>query len=183
MTILDELSSGANGSLIGKAENALSVSSLTSAGESVIAGSPVFDQNRARAAIVVDTAYRVYDTYKRWQWVLFVLSLAGAAGSGYLLWKRWEHREARWWWLSTGIASAAGAWFTWPTPDAPPATVSTGAAPTETPAFINWLDGMVAARTQSSPGWEGIAWKRLSLDLGFAPMPGALSTLLLKNSQ
>lgn len=184
-SILDELSSAAGGSggLLAKAENALSLTSLESGAESAIAGSGTYDQNRARAAILVDTGYRIYDTYKRWQWVLFVLSLAGVAGSGYLLWKRWSSQEARWVWLSTGLASAGAAWFTWPTPPAPPATVSTAGAPSETPAFIGWLDAMVASRTKGSPGWEGAAWTRLASDLGYAPMPAALSTLLLKNSQ
>ena len=105
-------------------------------------GQPSYQVNRERAATVLDSGFRVADTYAKAKPFLFVGGLIGMAVSAVALTKR-RRRGAETWifWSTTFVASAATSWFTRPVPTAQAAP----GAPAGTQNTLNVL-GIIDAR-------------------------------------
>ena len=148
-----------------------------------IATDPAVAQNRARAAVLLHMGYNTLDVYEQNRGPIFVLSLLGAIGSGYMLKKR-KNGEARALYSITLAASLGTAWFTRPDalrstpPPPPPGVPETGTGTTG--RTLAWLDQKAADNTTEDPTWENETWSRLSQDLGSNTIPPAVNALLIK---
>ncbi len=87
---------------------------------------PAYNDNRERAAVVLDQGFQVYDAWVKAKPAIFIGGLVGMALSGAALAKRRGSGPEAWAvYLATFTLSAAGAWVARPggTPPAPPGTM------------------------------------------------------------
>ena len=123
--------------------------------------SPVYLQNRDRAAYMIEKGLTLYDVYVTTQPFLFYGSLLNAAFSSYMLYKRrGKGSEAMALYSLNLLVSLAVAWFTRPgqIPAAPP-----GTPPAQAQAFqiLGALDQAVAARRGSDPNFADTVFTRI----------------------
>lgn len=127
---------------------------------------PVYNDNRERAAVVLGQGFDAYDTYVAWKTPIFILALANAAFSGWMLWKRKAHgSEAVALWSANFVASAGVAYVTRPATIAKPPA---GLTSQETSDFnvVATIDAKRAKMRSDDPGFADKVFSRL------AAMPG-----------
>jgi hypothetical protein len=124
-------------------------------------GQPAYNDNRERAAVVLDTGFKAYDTYAAARPFLFWGSLATAAFSGYALWKRKKKgAEAVTMWTTLMLGSVVTAYVT--RPPAKPAPPAPGQPAPPAGGVVAMLDGMRAKRRAADPQWADKVYQRLA---------------------
>lgn len=138
---------------------------------------PNYEKNRNRTAALVHQGFSLWDKYQAAKPFLFGTSLAIAAGSGYMWWRRgwWKKGrrvgEAHVLYPATLLVSAVVAWLTRPggKPALPPPTTMQSPAPMgdvviEHPqfdGFVEYLDKKVSELKQQDPHFANRALSRL----------------------
>lgn len=87
---------------------------------------PAYNDNRERAAVVLDQGFQVYDAWVKAKPAIFIGGLIGMALSGTALYKRRKTGPEAWAvYLTTFVVSATGAWVARPgsSPPPPPGTL------------------------------------------------------------
>ncbi len=121
---------------------------------------PAYVTNRERAAVVLDTGFRVSDGYTKAKPFLFVGALIGAAVSSTALYKR--HRrgsETVVLWSATFLASVATAWITRPTIGSR-APANASAAQKQNLALVDMIDRRRATLRAQDPNFADKAFAR-----------------------
>jgi hypothetical protein len=129
----------------------------TGAPQQLLQGDPAVQVNKERAAVVLDTGFRIYDTYNSARPWIFAGGLAGTALSGFMLYKRRSKSpETVAWWMASLVVSASVAWFTRPqAPAATPAGTSNATA-----TLLGMIDARRAQLKAEDPNFPGDVYAR-----------------------
>ena len=136
---------------------------------------PIVQEKRAQAAAVVDAYYQAKDTYTTVKPWLFIAGVVGAAASAAAVTKRRKVGEAWALYTTTGVLSAALAWF------ARPAALRSAPAPAL--AGPSWAATRAARLTATRPGWEAAAWDRLAHDFGTGTLNPVMQVVITRKTR
>lgn len=124
-------------------------------------GIPGYEQNRERAAVVVQKGFLTHDRYQKARPFIFAASLASAVASGALWYRRRRHAEAHMVYPAMFALSAATAYLTRPREDAPCPPPGEPAEAGDS-AFLVYLDKEVAKAKAKDPRFADKVFQRLS---------------------
>lgn len=135
------------------------IASVENAGvpQQALQGDQAVQVNKERAAVVLDTGFRIYDGWVAARPWIFAGSLAGTALSGFMLYKRrTKSPETVAWWLASLVVSAGVAWVTRPQPAAAtPAGTSSATA-----TLLGMIDARRAELKATDPAFPGDVYAR-----------------------